>query len=508
MRKSYKIGILLVFAIFILRVCLSNDKKKEQEVLEVSGPAIALSVTPDLSHTHSVNPNVFGINIGFALKRELDKDSGYVQLLRALHPASLRFPGGTVANYYHPNLPVYGYKLGEIPPSLGVLYMEQSKRKENILYNYIRLCKLVGAKAVFCANVFTGTQEETLFVIGELKKNNIDILGVELGNEFCLMEYRKQFPDANAYIKKIKATTAAIKSRYPDLKLIVVGGDGVPMNEMFARSKFMRAWNQVLAKEKFYHAYSWHPYQDCPDCDRDEYFDKLYARNLSALAPQRSNYLYKLGVNLVNIYGPDKRLWLTEWNIGNLSYLDNTFMQAAYVSENFLTLIDLDTKFNNYYEVTNLHSIDGLITTQRGKLKPLMVNGTEAATAQYFSFEFLASTLTKETSRAAETISCSDTSVSHNFVCNAFVNEKNNKTYLHFVNRSGKRIDLHVNARPAGNMQLTALEGDYPYASAGRPTYEKTYPNKVKPLNYRSETFRDANVQLAPYAIGYIEYSN
>ncbi|HNY56182.1 MAG TPA: hypothetical protein PKI86_11160, partial [Chitinophagales bacterium] len=184
-----------MLAIFMLRVCLSNEKKKENNMLQSSAQTVAISVTPDFSKTATVNTKVFGVNIGFAFARELDKDSGFVQLLRAMHPVSLRFPGGTVANWYHPNLPVYGYKAKELLPSLGGLYALQSKRSENILYNFIRLCKEVNSGAVFCANMLTGTTEEALFVIDELKKNNIPILGVELGNEYCLMSYRKQFPD-------------------------------------------------------------------------------------------------------------------------------------------------------------------------------------------------------------------------------------------------------------------------------------------------------------------------
>ena len=508
MKKRYKLIIIGAMAVFMLRICLSNDNKNENNILVIPEAVVPITVTPDLAVSKAVNTNIFGINIGFAFKRELDKDSGFVQLLRDLHPSSLRFPGGTVANYYHPNLPVYGYKLNEIPPGLGTLYMEQLNRKENILYNYIRLCKLVGAGAVFCANVYTGNTEETLFVIGELKKNKIPIQGVELGNEFCLMEYRNKFPDANAYIKKIKATAFAIRARYPDLKIVVIGGDGVPANEMNARSKFMRGWNQVLSKENFYQAYTWHPYENCAACDGEAYFDKIYTNNLIALAPQQTKHLFNLGMNLAAIFGPNRKLWLTEWNVGNLKYLDNTFVQGAYVSENFLTLIDLNTKFNNYFEVSNLHSIDGLMTIQKGKIKPLLANGIDMATTQYFGFKFLSSTLNSNVFRASETISCKDSSVAKNFICNTFVNKKENKTYLHFVNRSGKKVKLNVNARMISSVQINSIEADYPYATAGKTFYEKEYPNKLKPVTYRNETVKENATTIAPYSFGYISYVN
>lgn len=508
MSKRLKIGVLLLAAVLMLRVCLSNDKKKDLDMIKTDARPVPLILTPNLSRLHPLNTDIFGINIGFAFKRELDKDSGFVQLLRDLHPATLRFPGGTVANYYHPNLPVYGYKLGEFPPGLGTLYVEQSNRKENILYNFIRLCKLTGAKAVFCANIFTGTTDETLQVISELKKNGVPVAGVELGNEFCLAEYRKQFPDASVYIRKVKATALAIRAKYPDIRLAIVGGDGVALQDMNGRSKFMRGWNQAMAKENFYDAYTWHPYQECSACDGDAYFDNLFTRNLQTLAPQQTNYLFQLGMNLAAVYGQNRKLWLTEWNIGNMNYLDRTFMQAAYVSEYFLTLLELNSRYNNFFELTNLHAIDGIITQQVGKIPALLGKGNNYATTQYFAFKFLASTLTRETQIGSASIACSDTSVSNNWVCKAFRDKQTQLTYLHFVNRSGKTVELHVNAPIKGDMQLVAIEADYPYAVAGKAPFEKDYPNKVKAVRYREEKIKGNTLSIAPYAFGYISYSN
>ncbi len=508
MKKVYKIFIISFLTLFILRICLSNEKKKEDNILLKSKAVTEVSVTPIFTNSKTINKNIFGVNIGFAFANELDKDSGFVQLLRKMNPASLRFPGGTVANYYHPNLPVYGYKASEILPSLGGLYNLQSKRKENILYNYIRLCKLVNTKSVFCANMLTGTTEEALFVIAELKKNNVIILGIELGNEFCLMGYRKQFPDANTYIKKIKATAIAIRAKYPDLKISVVGGDGVSMNDMNARSKFMRKWNLDISKEKFYDAYTWHPYAACAVCDKEFFFDNVYTKNLNELAPLKNKYLYNLGLNFIEIYGKSRKLWLTEWNIANTDFLNNTFVQAAYVSENFLTMIDLNTKYDNYIELTNLHAIEGLISKQKGKLKSLFINGNNSASVQYFAFKFLASTLTNDVYKADQTITCMDTTVSINFVCNAFLRKTDNKVFLHYINRSGKNVQLNINAKLNTTFELKAIDADYPYATAGKTIYEKEYPNKVKPVRYREEKFTKNTVTIAPYSFGYISYSN
>lgn len=507
MKKKYKILIFCIVCILIFRVCLSKDKKKEDDVLYKSNAIVAVTVKPENTTTLPVNTSVFGINLGFGLARELDKDSGFVQLLRAAHPSSLRFPGGTVANYYHPNLPVYGYKSGEIIPSLGGLYNIQKKRSENILYNFMRLCKLVNTKALFCANVLTGTTEETLFVIDELKKNNIEIEGVELGNEFCLMPYRKQFPDVNTYIEKIKTTALAIRNKYPELKLIVIAGDAVPLNDKSGRSKFMRIWNEGLNKENFYDAYTWHTYPNCASCDKENYFDNLYTKNLQSLAPQKTNAILKAKEELTPLFGTNRKLWITEWNIGNFGYLDNTFTQAAYASEFLLTLIDLNTKHNNYFEVSNLHSIEGLINDRKSKQAPILKNGNDVATTQYFAFQFLASTLNADVYRASEKIIYNDTSVARNFICNTFVNKKENKTYLHFINRSGKNIQINVDTTTSSSFSITSIETDFPYATTGKPAYENDYPNKLKPVKYRNnEVLKSNSVTIAPFAFGYISY--
>jgi hypothetical protein len=509
MNRKYKIAIVLLLAVFMLRICLSKDKKKEDNLLSGTSAAVPVVITPkEQTFALPVHPGIFGINIGFAFKRELDKDSGFVQLLRALHPNSLRFPGGTVANYYHPKLPVYGYKLGEIPPGLGTLFMEQSRRSENILYNFIRLAKSVNTGVVYCANVYTGTTAEVLFVIEELKKNNIPVLGVELGNEFCLMEYRNKFPNAKVYIDKIKATAAAVRNKYPDLKIVVIGGDGVPAGETNARSKFMRGWNDVMSRVNFYHAFTWHPYQDCPPCDNDAYFDNVYTKNMNTLAPQATNYLFGLGGHLMQQYGPNRKLWITEWNLGNLTFLDNTFLQGAYVFENFLTMADLNVRYNNYIEVTNLHSIDGLITIQKGKLKPLLSNGIDMATVQYYAFQFLASTMNRNTYRGTEFIATADTSLGRKLVCQSYMNKEEHKTYIYFVNRSGKKIQLTVNAPVKSRVLLRAIEAEFPYATAGKTYYEKDYPDKLKPVSYRDELLNSKTVTLMPYAFGYVTFSN
>lgn len=504
MKKQYKIIVVCIIALLGLRVCLSNEKKKENNVLKTSNQKINIAVVADFSNATAINTKVFGINIGFAFQRELDKDSGFVQLLRAMHPASLRFPGGTVANWYHPELPVYGFKAKEIIPSLGGLYNIQSQRSENILYNFIRLCKAVNCGAVFCANMLTGTTDEALFVIDKLKENNIPILGVELGNEYFLMAYRKQFPNAPTYIERVKATALAIRKKYPELRIAAVSGDVVEPKDNSERGKFMRNWSLDLSKENFYDAYVWHFYAGCTNCDQSLYFDSVFVKNLNQMAAYQTQKIYSTGVNFIQLYGKERKLWITEWNVSNEDYLSNTFMQGAYVSEAFLNMIELNAKYNNYIELTNLHAMDGIVNIYKGKQTPVFSIGNDNATVQYFAFKFLASTLTEGVQRGETKLSSTDNAVVKDVICQAFFNKKDNKTYLHFVNRSGKHIALTVKI-PATTYIVKSVEADVPYATAGKTSYEKKYPNKVTPIRYIETLSKNNTISIAPYAFGYIE---
>jgi hypothetical protein len=513
MKKNLKIAFIFIVAIFALRICLSNDKKKVNNLLVKSPNAdnVTINITPNISNTTKINRNIFGINIGFAFADELDKDSGFVQLLRDLKPASLRFPGGTVGNWYHPNLPVYGFKKEEMSGKGGwPLYNLQSKRSENILFNLIRLCKATNCGVVYCANLQYGTFDEFCFVIDELKKNNIPLYGLELGNEYNLMGYRKLFPDVNAYIKKIKQTAIDLRKKYPDLRIAVVGGDPNTLTAMDMRSKFMRDWNLQLGKENFFDGYVWHTYNGCTTCDNNTFFDSVYIKNNYYLMPTKNNFIEKESANLKPLYDSIKKLWITEWNVGNLPMLENTFVQGAYVSDFFLSVLDINSKTNNYIELTNLHALGGLITFGNGKIKAFKTIGRNKTTYEYYAFQFLTNTLSTNSFRCSENVTSDAKDVLKQFTCYTFLNKDDNKVYLHFVNHSNKNITLNINANIKSAGDFAAMEADFPYSAAGKTQFEneKEYTSKLNAAKLVNRVLTNKAVQIAPYSFGYISYSN
>lgn len=499
-------------AIFVLRVCLSNNPKKANNIIVKSSnkSSVVVNITPSVSNPVKINRTVFGINIGYALADELDKDSGFVQLLRDLKPAALRFPGGTVGNWYHPNLPVYGFKKEELSGIGGnALYNLQSKRSENILYNFIRLCKATNSGAVYCANFYNGNMQEVTFVIDELKKNNIPLFGIELGNEYCLMGYRKQFPDATTYIQKIKQAAIDLRNKYPGLRIAVVGGDPDNMYDKNTRSRYMLKWNQDLASQTFFDAYVWHTYNGNAASDNSAFFDSVYIKNNAYLSPTKNNYIGEAKKQFQSVFDSNKKVWITEWNVGNSAMLENTFVQGAYVSDFFLSVLDINAKSNNYIELTNLHALASIISPANGKIKAFRSIGKYKTTYQYYAFQFLANTLSLNSYRCGETITSDAKDVLKQFTCYTFLNKDDNKVYLHFVNHSDRSITLNVNANPKSAGDYIAIEADFPYAVAGKAPFEneKAYANKLVSAKLVNRVLTNKSVQIAPYSFGYISYS-
>jgi hypothetical protein len=149
--------------------------------------------------------------------------------------------------------------------------------------------------------------------------------------------------------------------------------------------------------------------------------------------------------------------------------------------------------------------MDGMINTYNGKQSPVLSIGNDYATVQYFAFKFLASTLMQGAQRGSVQLKSFNNAIPKDVICQAFTNKEKTKTYLHFINRSGKNTTLYLPAA-AKNYTLKAIEADVPYATAGKTMYEKNYPNKVTPVRYKEATVKNNQILLPPYAFGYVEY--
>ena len=505
----------LILTMFSSPSCMQNagkntaDNKETtyltEKIIDTTPISISISTTTSNTNFSTVNKHIFGLNIGFAFVKELDKDSGFVQLLRAMHPDNLRFPGGTVGNYYHPDAPAYGFKFLEIYPALYSLYNQQSKRNENILQNYLRLTKDVNANGVFCANVLTGTPEEVLQVIDVLKKNNVNLLGVELGNEFSGEEYRKKFPDAKIYINAIQATANAIKLKYPDLKLAVIGSIPVAKTDQSQRAKFMRAWDNELKQVNFYDAVVVHEYTACPPCTKEsKTVEESFTKNMAAIGPEKLNKIELYKQYYQATYTSAKKIWMTEWNIADPNF-EGTFLQGLFVYEMFLNLLDMNVRDNMPYEITNAHSIVGFVNDWPSKNTPLEQIGNDRTTIEYYAFKYLSTTLQPECVRLGDNF---EKNPQEGIIVKSFYDKSSKRTLVYFLNRSGKPATINLADKNIKNASYTVLETTKLYAAISKTYFEAKHPemNNIPVTEKRDIKVENNQIKLAPYAFGYVAY--
>jgi hypothetical protein len=105
-------------------------------------------------------------------------------LFDQLAPDILRFPGGTIANKYHYSKPGYGFSSADL------------KRSENYIVDFVKLVKGLKTqpKVIYVYNMFDhfkGANEAELIkenfdALQYLINNGVNVVAVELGNEFYL----------------------------------------------------------------------------------------------------------------------------------------------------------------------------------------------------------------------------------------------------------------------------------------------------------------------------------
>jgi hypothetical protein len=107
-----------------------------------------------------------------------------ITLFDQLSPDVLRFPGGTIANKYHFSKPGYGWSSADM------------KRSENYIVDFVKLVKTLKKepKVIYVYNMFDhfkGANEAELIkenfdALQYLINNGVNVVAVELGNEFYL----------------------------------------------------------------------------------------------------------------------------------------------------------------------------------------------------------------------------------------------------------------------------------------------------------------------------------
>jgi hypothetical protein len=163
--------------------------------------------------------------------------------LAAYGPGTLRYPGGTIGNYwswrdgwFQPNGPWPGQSdltTGEIYP-----------RFDNALGPYSAVIRSTGALPVFMLNLLTidgrvsttsdnaRQRSEQVAFLNAAVAAGLTVERIELGNEFYLAgatgrpnDYALRFPTARSYAEMVNTWTGPIRAAFPGAKIAAVGAE-------------------------------------------------------------------------------------------------------------------------------------------------------------------------------------------------------------------------------------------------------------------------------------------
>ncbi len=257
----------------------------------------------------------------------------FAEAVKRLAPHYLRFPGGTVANYYDwrtgqlaiknvPNGSIYRkYLFNQAFPNSRKLHP-----KGVFFEDFDRFAKQVGADVIFLPNLETSSAAEEAARFAHMHELGIVPNHIEMGNEFYLAmlmdpETLRIFPDRATAMAVTRTYYGAIRPYLPaDAKVAVQTAasrfhfpDSRPPED--DRAVHEREWDDQLAPEPWFDAATIHLY---PTASRsagvealkdvanqtDFVFDAMMAR---------ADEGYERAIGFAVSKMPGKEIWVTEW---------------------------------------------------------------------------------------------------------------------------------------------------------------------------------------------------
>lgn len=318
-----------------------------------------------------IEENIFGFATSNTFTYCDVEDTSFINQVIALNPKVLRFPGGAVGNFYHFGKNGYGFDFKEIDRYHNGKFpkrsrgLEKSRKKLNhnydYIYSFIKLAKATNAKAVLVANPFVAKDDDIILMIKELYKNNIEIIGVELGSELSNRSYFLKGYTIDDYLVFAQRCSKRIKTEFPELKTAIVAA---PLGKR--KGHRHNVWNNRLAEMDFYDAIIIHSYtqviqgktlagqmvhEEIEGENNKEKFDLYKSRALNYLHFEYADEVQQY----IAIY--NKPIWVTEWNLQMSKTTGNTLFQSLFVSQ--YTLEVLSNPFFSSIELATYHNLGG-----------------------------------------------------------------------------------------------------------------------------------------------------
>lgn len=358
-----------------------------------------LLVCCNLFSFSQINSNLFGFCTSNSFTYVDTYDTSFLEKVENISPKVLRFPGGTIGNFYHPRKEAYGFKASDVEEYYSGRFShrvhslkqaaQQRGHKENYIEDFIILVKRLNAKVIVNANILSSEKDEIIYVLNQFKDEGIEVLGVELGSELSNRAYKKHIKSVYDYIELARTYTQNIKTEFPDIKVGVVVA---PIKEKTPNR--IKNWNIILAKEDFYDAIIHHSYHKVVDGEEDAGVmiseDKINTTETKQFSLYKDRIILELRegfINRMKQYNSifrNKEIWITEWNLQMTKTTGNTMFQSLFVAQYLLELLS-NTDLQNI-KIATYHNLAGRDVS--GSIFKGVKNGFEIHST-YVPFSFI-----------------------------------------------------------------------------------------------------------------------
>ena len=298
---------------------------------------------------YGFNTNMMSGDYGY-----LDPD--FIELTKVLAPKTLRFPGGTVGNFYHwePGGFFENEMASTLNPKLNQRnkgnYVKLQKRRDGkILFDdFMQLCNTLNITPVVVVNLWTGSPEESAAWVRYAKNKGYQVKHWELGNELYLPHYLNKYATVETYIAKAKKHAAAMKTVNPDIKVSVCATPIAFHKEGWLVKTQQRKWDKGLAADtSFFDAYTVHVYA----------YKAVKKKKIEEMRGYLMGWIHFAVAEALDYYEklfPNKEMWITEWNIANpANRVANTQLHAMYVGDFFLKMLTMpNVTHANFHVIT------------------------------------------------------------------------------------------------------------------------------------------------------------
>jgi hypothetical protein len=505
---------LLLYLLLTIPSCVNRSNKAEPL-------NITISYSPNAA---KIEPLTYGASTSSMYWQTDAASDKFISLVDSLDLNVLRWPGGTLAQFYHWNKAGYGLNLNEIkaihPAYANSLknqnaYVDEKTFTRRYVDDFVMLAQKTQSKVLVCANMVTASDEENLALLDFFQSRNLNICGVELGNELYLPRMRGVFNnDVQNYITRAKTLAEKIRARYPNIPLAVCAA---PIRDIAdenppegSEAAYFNDWNQQLSKNNFYDAVVLHYYFPIPcsgsistifNCAFDEILNintKIFPATID---------IYR------NIFG-NKPYWITEWNIATKSTqgrYGNTLLQNLFITQFYDAINTVNQKYPRQITVATYQTLAGDIfgtcmIMDKNKRETFTDNAADPyiRKASYYAHLMLKGNYT------GELIMCEVNCNRKNVYCSAYFNKSNGKLIVLFQNKDTEQFKINsltVNGKsvPEQNVIVgTCLQSNNLYDGFGLNKADGELTNRNTPNIILIQDVLK-NISISKYSFGYLQ---